>query len=468
LRPSYAFPTDLCSLQIQERVPGKGFRVVEQAQQGLKVALSEYAPGRLIVVNKKTYRIGTVAASGPDTEVDRAAALFDQSKVYRHCTQCSYTAGFISGDDYATECPQCGTEALRTMTVIRPETVFPSGRKEIDEFEDQVFSRVTQAQLPLPKEDRKIETQPFGQRGGLVPRRKQRLIVVNEGDPASTEAGFCVCKKCGKVLLDGELEGLHSRDYYIRSTGKPLPPRCDGEFERVFLGYGFTSDVLLLRIDLTKPLRFAVLSRRDRKPMEDALQTLCEALTLSIGRVLDIDPHEISAGYRFGNDGVSDFADIFIYDTLAGGAGYALQAGESFAKVFEAAQMLLADCNCHASCENCLRHYANRFSHASLDRELGTALALYIERGEVGAEFSAKDQLSILEPLVEMVKLAGWNTSRDEEGIVVSHGGRRFRLAACPSLRACDPAIEANGLTVLTFTPYELARDLPSAFAELK
>lgn len=468
LLPSYAFPTDLCSLQIQERVSGKGFRIVEQAQQGLNVALSEYAPGRLIVVNKKTYRIGTVAASGPDTEVDRAAALFDQSKVYRHCTQCSYTAGFISGDDGVTKCPQCSAEALQTMTVIRPETVFPSGRKEIDEFEDQVFSRVTQAQLPLPEEDRKIETKPFGQRGGLVPRRKQRLVVVNEGDPASNEAGFCICKKCGKVLADGEQEGPHYRDYYIRSTGKPLPLRCDGEFERAFLGYSFTSDVLLLRIDLTKPLRFGVLSRRDRRPMEDALQTLCEALTLSIGRVLDIEPREVSAGYRFGNDGVSEFADIFIYDTLAGGAGYALQTGESFAKVFEMAKTLLADCSCHSSCENCLRHYANRFNHTNLDRELGAALALYIERGEVPSQFSAKDQSSVLEPLVEMVKLAGWDASQDEGGIVVSHGGRRFRLAACPSLRACDPAVLADGLTVLTFTPYELARDLPSAFAEMK
>lgn len=468
LLPSYAFPTDLCSLQIQERVASGGFRIVEQAQQGLSIALSEYAPGRLVVVNKKTYRIGTVAASGPDTEVNRAVALFGQSKVYRHCTQCSYTAGFIQSDDGETKCPQCDAEALRTMTVIRPETVFPSGRKEIDEFEDQVFSRVTQAQLPLPEEDRKIETQPFGRRGGLVRRRKQRLIVVNEGDPDANEAGFRVCERCGKVLAEGEVEGSHYRDYYIRPTGKPFSQRCDGDFQRVFLGYGFTSDVLLLRVNLAKPLRFGVLSRRDRRPLEDALRTLCEALTLSIGRVLDVDPHEVSAGYRFGNDGTSDFADIFIYDTLAGGAGYALQAGDSFVKVFELAKALLADCSCTASCENCLRHYANRFSHSDLDRRLGVELARYIELGEVPAEFSAEQQRSVLAPLVEMIKLAGWDTFGDESGISVSHSGRRLRLAACPSLRACDPKIVANGAALLTFTPYEMARDLPSAFAEMK
>jgi len=226
---------------------------------------------------------------------------------------------------------------------------------------------------------------------------------------------------------------------------------------------------LLLRIDLSQPLRFGMLSRRDRKPMEDALRTLCEALTLSIGRVLDIDIREVSAGYRFGNDGVSDFADIFIYDTLAGGAGYALQAGDSFAKVFESAKALLTGCNCQASCENCLRHYGNRFSHGDLDRELGAALARYIEEGFVPAPFPEEVQSLVLAPLVEMVKLAGWDTSQEQSGTTVSHGGRRFRLAACPSLRPSDSTtVLADGLTVLTFTPYELARDLPSAFAEMR
>jgi len=471
LLPSYAFPTDICSLQIQEQVPGShgDFQIVEQAQQGLGIALSEYAPGRLVVLNKKTYRIGTVAASGPDTEVDRAAALFAQGRVYRHCTECSYTAGFIQGDDGSKLCPQCGAESLRTMTVIRPETVFPSGRADIDEFDDeQVFSRVTQAQLPLPDEQRRIETEPFGKRGGLTPRRQQKLVVVNEGDPDATNAGFRVCNKCGKVLAEGEVEGPHTRDYYIKRRGAAPQPRCSGEFQRVFLGYSFTSDILLLRVTLAEPLRFSITSRRDRKPLEDALQTLCEALTLSIGRVLDIDAREVSAGYRFGNDGISYFADIFVYDTLSGGAGYALQAGKAFTEIFKQAKQLMSDCTCQSSCENCLRHYGNRFSHSSLDRHLGIDLARYIESGEVPGELSAEQQLEALKPLLGMVELAGWDTKNDGQHFDVEHNGTQFRLTACPSLRACTPKDEVNGRTVLTFTPYELSRDLPSAFAELK
>ncbi|WP_435634847.1 DEAD/DEAH box helicase [Pseudomonas solani] len=472
LLPSYAFPTDLCSLQIQELAPGArgGFRIAEQAQQSLSIALSEYAPGRLVVVNKKTYRIGSVTASGPDTEINRAAALFDRAKVYRHCTQCSFTAGFISGDDGEILCPQCGAESLRTMTLIRPETVFPRGKREINEFDDeQVFSQVTKAQLPLPNEDLRLQTDPFGSRGGLVSRRQQKLIVVNEGDPnsANDEVGFRICRQCGKVLAEGEAEAPHSRDYYIRGGIPQGTQRCNGEFQRVFLGYDFTSDILLLRVPLTQPLRFDLLSRRHRTPIEDALRTLCEALTLSIGRVLDIDPHEVSAGYRFGNDGITDFADIFIYDTLSGGAGYALQAKESFSEIFQQAKQLLTQCSCTASCENCLRHYGNRFTHSNLDRQLGLDLAKYIESGDAPENLHPEEQRRVLAPLYEMVKLAGWEAQFDSQGLQIIKQGKQFKVNAAPSLRAALSHQIVDGVTLLIFTPYEISRDLPSAFAEL-
>ncbi|WP_163008244.1 hypothetical protein, partial [Pseudomonas viridiflava] len=108
------------------------------------------------------------------------------------------------------------------MTLIRPETVFPRGKREINEFDDeQVFSQVTKAQLPLPNEDLRLQTTPFGSKAGLVSRRQQRLIVVNQGEPDSEneEVGFRVCRLCGKVLSEGEQETAHYRDYYIQGEG---------------------------------------------------------------------------------------------------------------------------------------------------------------------------------------------------------------------------------------------------------
>ncbi|MHC9085966.1 DEAD/DEAH box helicase [Luteimonas sp. RIT-PG2_3] len=468
LLPSYAFPRDLCSLQVQESTGGSNFKVCEQAQQGMNVALSEYAPGRLVVLNKKTYRIGTVAASGPDTEPNRAEPLFEQVRIYKHCTECTFTAGFVASDDGKMLCPQCGSESLRSVSVIRPEIVYPSGKREIDEFDDeQVFSRVTQAQLPMPDSDRRLETSVFGRYGGLAATRTQNLVVVNEGDPSSAADGFRVCVKCGKVLLEGEPEVSHTRDYYIKVFKGQPPGKCDGEFRRVFLGYDFPSDILLLRVALNSPLRFGAADRRKRKPLEDALQTLCDALTLSIARVLDVDSREMSAGFRFGSDGKSEFADIFVYDTLSGGAGYALEARKSFATVFDEAVRLMKDCTCSASCENCLRHYGNRFHHSDLDRNLGLDFSRYILRGEVPEEMAPDQEREALMPLIELIKLAGWEVVDTEAKVRVEHQGKRFILSACPSLRACEARVSEGGTLRLTFTPYELSRDLPNAFAEL-
>ena len=467
--PSYAFPRDLCALQIQESIPGKrfDFRVAEQMQQGMNVALSEYAPGRLVVVNKKTYRIGTVAASSIDAEVDRAVPLFDSARSYRHCTECSYTAGFGSFESVDDKCPQCAVPSMRTVTVITPEIVYPRGAAEVDEFDDeQVFSQVTQAQLPLPESDRQLVLEAFGVRVGLKAMRGQSLVMVNKGDPGADEDGFEVCNKCGKVLLSGDAATSHERDYLVRWP-KTNPGKCNGSYERVFLGYGFRSDVLILRTAIEDPLRFSGTDPRLRRPLEDALQTLCESITLAIGRKLDIDAREISAGFRFGSSGEKHFADIFVYDTLSGGAGYAFEASKCFEEVFADAVESMSECKCESSCENCLRHYGNRFHHTSLDRHLGQMLAKYMLTGQVSDGIGAEEAKLALRPLAVLLSLANWSVAEESEGYTVSRGGRVIRLRVVPSLRESRLKERSGGSDVYYFTPYELSRDLPAAYAEL-
>jgi len=223
---------------------------------------------------------------------------------------------------------------------------------------------------------------------------------------------------------------------------------------------------LIARVAIHGNLRFDFRDRRKRKPIEDALQSLSDALVLSMGRVLDIDSREVAAGYRFASVGGENFADIYLYDTLSGGAGYAFQAGERFEEIFSEAERLLVGCNCGSSCESCLRHYGNRFNHASLDRSLAWDLASYIRSGALPDAMPLDVQRSHLAPLSEMLAMAGWSIA---DGIAVKAGlgGVRVDIAVCPSLVDCEPRMSENGVRRFTFTPYELSRDLPSAFAEL-
>ena len=205
--PSYAFPRDLCALQIEaERVNqgGRRVRIIQRPQQGLNIALSEYAPGRLVVVNKNTYRVGTVAASATSTVVDRAERLFTGRRKYVHCTACLFTAGFVHGLDDGQVCPLCKTENLAAVTVIQPEVVYPDGGRELDEYDDeQVFTYSTGAQLSLPEGDNPFNWQSFLKRGKLAFARNQSLVMVNKGNEGNPDGdGFLVCNRCGKTSLN--------------------------------------------------------------------------------------------------------------------------------------------------------------------------------------------------------------------------------------------------------------------------
>lgn len=471
--PSYAFPRDLCALQIEQASPEAGRRVqiVQRPQQGLNIALSEYAPGRFVVVNKKTYRVGTVAAAGTSVVENRAERLFSGKRLYVHCPACMFTAGFLHQMEKETTCPLCLSANLDAVAVIQPEVTYPEEGKEIDEYDDeQIFSQSTGAQLPLPEGDAPFDWKVFAAQGRLAFARNQSLVMVNKGIEGPNGDGFLVCNLCGKAALDGKPLGPHRRDYKVdmRRGGPPPKHQCNGTFESVYLGYSFTSDTLLLQLPVKAPFRFDARAKRDRQPLSDALQSLCDALVIAIGRTLDIDMREINSGYRFIRRGNEHFADIFVYDTLSGGAGYATQAGKVFTQVFESAAKLLGSCTCSSSCDKCLRHYGNRFHHELLDRFLALDLARFIRDGRAPELYSKARQRAELQPIVQLLTLAGWTIDSSEEVPVVAKlGADVHRLSAFPSLIdpiACGFSVANNSSA---FSPYELARDLPGAYASL-
>lgn len=467
--PSYAFPRDLCALQIETLERRGNFtqpKVVQRPQQGLNVALSEYAPGRLVVVDKKTYRVGTVAANGSTAIVDRAERLFDERRYYVHCPECEYTAGFRPVAPDAEQCPLCLTSALQAVQVVEPQVVFPEGRGEVDEFDDeQVFTNATSAQLSVPAGSEAFNLSRLGEHCDIGFARNQQLVMVNRGEEdAGQYSGFLICNRCGKAASDPQRVGPHERDYYLART----QPRCTGVFEQVFLGYGFASDVLIVRVPLSRPLRFDPVRTTEREPISNALQSLAEAFVLGISQELDIDIREISAGFRFIRIGDDHQADIFVYDTLSGGAGYATQAGESFEAVMSRAEELLSRCTCAASCDRCLRHYGNRFHHSVLDRHLALDLLRYVRDGHVPALPTVVEQQATLGPLKDMLLLAGWSQSSSTAApYTVVHQGRQIQLFSFPSL--IEPAYYGfvAATSRVAFSPFELARDLPGAFGEV-
>jgi hypothetical protein len=356
---------------------------------------------------------------------------------------------------------------LQAATVIEPQVVFPEGRGEVDEFDDeQVFTNATSAQLSVPAASTAFDLRKLGVHCDIGFARNQQLVMVNKGEEdAGQYVGFLICNRCGKATSDPQRVGPHERDYYLSTRA---PGRCTGQFEQVYIGYGFASDVLIVRLPLSKPLRFDPVRLTEREPISNALQSLAEAFVLGISQELDIDIREINAGFRFVRVGDEHLADIFVYDTISGGAGYATQAGELFEAVMTRAETLLSRCTRSASCDKCLRHYGNRFHHSILDRRLALDLLRYVRDGYVPAAPSYDEQRATLEPLKEMMLLAGW--SEDPSPVApcaVMHQGRRVQVFSFPSL--VEPAHYgfALGASQFAFSAFELARDLPGAFGEV-
>jgi len=145
------------------------------------------------------------------------------------------------------------------------------------------------------------------------------------------------------------------------------------------LGTDFISDVLLIAFRVDSPLTL----RPEYESTRVSLRTLCEALTLQAGRILGLGTGELQAEFRpaltpAGRLGSE--AEVYMYDTLPGGAGFSQRVGGLGLSLFEQTLTLLESCpaNCDASCYRCLRSYKNQYEHGLLDRHIAASLLRYL------------------------------------------------------------------------------------------
>jgi len=472
--PAYAFPRDLVSLQIERTNAAGQVEIVERPQQGAQIALSEYAPGRLVVLNKRTYRVGAVTANTSPETVDRARTLFARPATYLQCPNCLFTAEVSSGVTAGAPCGVCAAANIVQVTAIQPQVVWAEGGQALDELDDdQTVTETTVAQLPVPASDRAFErTEQFGRFGTLSHGRSVPLIIMNRGEQtASGPTGFQVCTLCGYAILGGQpFPPRHERHYHIpRRRGQPPPPaQCGGAPQLTYLGYEFQTDVLLLRTTLGAPFVHDLRSPATSRPLGAALISLANALALAAASELDVDPRELQSGHRLQRTATgAALADVYLYDTLAGGAGYSRLIGEDFARIFEVTRARLNACTCESSCTNCLRTYSNRFVHNTLDRHLAMEVADYCENGRAPELYSGEEQRMRGQALREMAELRGWRVEPHREfAFKLSRGGQEIIVGVIPSLYD-EGSLPAAWVRVVHFSVHEIEKDLPSCLMKL-
>jgi ATP-dependent helicase YprA (DUF1998 family)/Zn finger protein HypA/HybF involved in hydrogenase expression len=463
--PSYAFPRHVCSFQIEKRLAGiyRSATVIESPQQGLSNSLTEYAPGRLVVVNKKTYKIGSITAKSSGTEKNRAVRLFEKKKQYLQCPDCLYTENLIEGSPNRNKCTHCGNESMKVLDVVQPEVVYPDGRMAVNEFnDDDLYTSASSAQLPFNMSNEETAPKKFREKSVISYKSNQELVIINKGDSSE---GFWVCNLCGKASAEIEKpEGPHERDYFVIKT---LDDQiCNGVYTKVNTGFSFNSDVFLMRVSLESPM-LEIGTGIEKDGLITAARTLSEAMTKVASQELQINPSEMNCGVRFLKiDGVSNM-DIFIYDTAAGGAGYANMTGKYIEKIFSEVRVTLTQGCCETSCYRCLQNYGNRFYHNNLDKNYGLMLWDFLSKGLAPKFYLDEEQFEISSQLRKLLELEGWTVIRKENfGFSTSLGGKEITVVLYPVLLDLDFVKHAISADVY-ISDYEVQKSLPSAYLKV-
>ena len=377
--PRYAFPTDVATFYVFDNVNSTKYRPVFKfsPSQGLPVALSQYAPGKEVWINNKLWTSGAIY-SPVHTDLYRA---WQGRRLYYECSVCHYAKTTTIEDGVRGEtkdCEACGGKSTfgpATLWLRPPGFAHPVTKEEVTSPDDvPVKSYATRAKLTAS-----LQAAQWARLNGRIHiyHTREHLLVTNRGPQ---DKGYTYCTKCGLIEPSASPKGVvgttHKKPY-----PDPKEPECPGggATTGLVLGTDFITDVLLIRICIDAPLVLVpgVLAT------DVALRTICEALSKAACTRLELEAKELQAEYRpaltpLGHDGRE--AEIYIYDTLSGGAGFVKHVGEIGLPVFEDALKLLEECpdNCDRSCYRCLRSYKNKFEHNLLDRHLGASLLRFL------------------------------------------------------------------------------------------
>jgi len=366
--------------------------------QGLNVALSQYAPNKQIWIKGKQY---TSKAIYSPFKHDRRNA-WGKRKLYLECSRCGHAKTEEEFDvaklGQIRTCEACntpGTFGPAKPWFRPPGFAHPWAQAAVstpDEPNETAYA--TRAKLVMPSGGPDMGD-AVNSRLRALPTR-QHLLVSNSGPGGD---GYEYCVRCGRIESVSAPEILLRQPHPVPypNNGEAL---CPGYVSRgVVLGTDFPTDIALFALRLGAPFRLL--------PAESAtlsaMRTVCEALAKAACRLLQIESGEVLAEYRpalnaEGAEGV--LVEVFLYDTLAGGAGFAPQLASRGEELFKVALGLLEHCpgNCDASCYRCLRGFRNRLDHALLDRRVGAQLLGHILTGNA-PEFSLERAAQTLKVL---------------------------------------------------------------------
>lgn len=422
--PTYSFPKNVVSTYIFNA----NNKVEYQVERGLDVAISEYAPGRAIVVDKQIYQIGgfytPITSYGCNFKAP--ARKYVEDKNYRKeryvCDNCGWF-----GLEEEKVCPFCGSESVRQdIPLLKPWGFAPKNGTAIENVQlDEEFSMA----LPplystLPNAEEMVKL-PSCKNMRLATRSNQRIIMLNKGP---NNHGFMVCKDCGAAMPGRTSVVLNG----VKRPYKSSIPCKHSDCENVSLGYDFVTDMLVLEIYLDSDIINTEI--KNNLWLTRAGQTLAEALRIAISQDLDIEYTELIAGHRVRRNKSGTYVDIYLYDSLSSGAGYAIRVKDNILELLHQTKELLDSCNCDAACHRCLKHYRNQMVHNLLDRYAAKELLSWATDGILHDQLEMEKQEKLIRSLSYILQNDGIQVDFTKKPILLTGHGKIINITVYPGM----------------------------------
>ena len=413
--PTYSFPKNVVSTYI----PDMYGKIAYEVDRGLDVAIGEYAPGRAIVVDKQTYQIGGFYYPGSERRQGQsltpARAYTEDPNYVKQVISCPECGWFGLMEENTKRCPFCGNSDLKiAREMLRPWGFAPRNAESIPDV--QLSEEYTAVQQPLYStlpDAEEMKLAPGCKNIRIASRTNQRIIMLNKG---ANDKGFMVCKDCGAAMPGDDISVLNdiSRPY------KPKFARGKCRHLNAFnvnLGYDFITDMLVLEFTIDDTVIDA--RRNDNPWLNRAAQSLAEALRLVASKKLDIEFTELVTGYRLRTGAEASYIDIYLYDSLSSGAGYAVSVADAISELLTDMKELLSSCDCNSACSKCLKHYRNQYVHGVLDRFAALQLLEWGLDGINASPIKPEVQIKMFTPLVNILKQSGCNVTIESDIIAI-------------------------------------------------